>query len=81
MNHLNTTICFLFGSPQRVIVTAVIGFILWGVVDPESVRYLTVTCWNNFWKAFGPLLQQLLQLLIVGGVIWFFVKNLFSKKK
>ena len=78
---MNQTLRFMFGSPQRVIVTAIIGFILWGMVDPNSIRCLVATCWNNFWMAFGPLIQELLKLLIVGGVIWLFVKGLFKTAK
>ena len=78
---MNQTLRFMFGSPQRVIVTAIIGFILWGMVDPVSVRDLVAKCWGNFWMAFGPIIQMLLQLLILGGGIWLMVRGIFKKAK
>ena len=78
---MNQAIRFLFGSPQRVITTALCGFALWGIIDPHSVRLLITTCGRNFWLAFGPLLIQLLQILIVVGVIWAMIRGLFKKGK
>lgn len=72
---------YLFGTAQRARNTAIVGMVLWAMIDPQSVRHLVAVGCHNFWTAFGPLFQQLLQLLIVGGVIWFLVKNLFKKSK
>ena len=78
---MNQAIRFLFGSPQRVITTAFCGFAIWGIIDPQAVRCLIASCASNFWLAFGPLLIQLLQILIVVGVIWAMVRGLFKKGK
>jgi hypothetical protein len=78
---MNQVLRFLLGSPQRVITTGIMGFVVWGMVNPRSVSLLIALCWNNFWEAFGPLFQILLQLFIVCGVIWLFVKSLFKKTK
>ena len=80
MNYRNL-FSWMFGTPKRLGVTAIVAIAIWSMVDPIAVRSLIATSWNNFWTAFGPLFNQLLQLLIMGGVIWLFIRGLFKKDK
>ena len=70
---------FFFGSPKRVLCTGLGGLVAWALADPESVRDMLATGWNNFWIAFGPLFQQLIAIAIIGGIAYYMVKGLFKK--
>jgi hypothetical protein len=63
--QMNPYTRFFLGTPVRVLSTLLGCLAIWGIADPESARSFVVGCWNNFWHAFGPILEQLFVLAIV----------------
>lgn len=78
--HIMRVLGYLFGNANRAFTTALCAAVLWGIIDPTSVRSMIALCWNNFWEAFGPLLVMLLQLAIMVGVGWLFIRKMFGGK-
>ncbi|MDD5318920.1 MAG: hypothetical protein PHF79_03880 [Candidatus Pacebacteria bacterium] len=78
---MNRYLRFLLGSPQRAIVTLLVSFGIFGMIAPQTAGSIVAEGWNNFWIAFKPLFQQLLQLAIVVGGICLIVRGVFKKPK
>lgn len=77
-NTIMSVLRHLFGTSNRAFTTVLCALVLWGIIDPTSVRSFIALCWNNFWEAFEPLLYMLLQLAIMLGALVFVYRKVFG---
>jgi hypothetical protein len=54
--------------------------VLWGVIDPVSMKTTIALGWENFWVAFGPLIDFLIQLGVLAAIAVFLYKKTFGSK-
>jgi hypothetical protein len=77
-NTIMSVLRYLFGTANRAGTTVLCALVLWGIIDPTSVRSFIALCWNNFWEAFEPLLYMLLQFAIMVGALVFISRKVFG---
>jgi succinate dehydrogenase/fumarate reductase cytochrome b subunit len=73
---MNPVLRFLFGSARRALITAIVILAVFGMSNPDAAGALVATAWNNFWTAFGPLIQKLIELAVVIALCYYFITGL-----
>ena len=75
---MDNVLMFFFGSVRRALSTCLVIIVIFGILNPEAANEAVATAWNNFWTAFGPVIQKLLELVIVVGLCYAFIKGLLK---
>lgn len=76
---------FLFGTPRRIITTAVAGLVILGAIHPPLLGTITKRLADALVLALMPILNALaplLQIVLVVGVLYiFFIRPFLPGKK